>query len=117
MGVADARIAINCNQNNSISIIYVIGSNKEEEKSFDQSNSIISVGRSKDCTLKIPSTSLSRKQFLLVFKNQNWFIRDGDGSKPSTNGTWLLIKNETELMPEVFIRISEITLKVSHVNP
>lgn len=42
---------------------------------------------------------VSRKQCILIFEENNWYINDGDGENKSSNGTWFY--------PEKFFNIYE----------
>ncbi len=42
----------------------------------------------KDCDIVFDSDALSRYQCSLYMGKLGWVIVDGDGTKPSKNGTW-----------------------------
>ncbi len=52
------------------------------------------IGRTDKCQVKFTDASLSRHQCKIDFIDEKWFIRDSDGSKQSTNGTWLYADEE-----------------------
>lgn len=49
----------------------------------------ILIGRSKECKIYFPTGQLSRVQCRIDFIDDKWILKDGTGTKPSTNGTWL----------------------------
>jgi len=107
IGINNVRIAFNIMADKTIKLIWKIGEEKEDEKSFDVSSSPILVGRSEKSSVFIKSNALSRTHFSIAFTENEWFIRDGNGSKPSTNGSWLLINTETELENSMIFKASE----------
>jgi hypothetical protein len=48
------------------------------------------------CDIRFEDNQLSRLQCTIAFENSSWRLRDGDGAKLSTNGTWLFVD---ELFP------------------
>lgn len=55
------------------------------------------IGRTEKCHVRFKDTSLSRLQCRIDYIDDKWFIRDGDGEKGSTNGTWLFAEEELKL--------------------
>jgi len=55
---------------------------------FGKEEGIITIGRMSGCHIKFEDYSLSRKQCIIVWDKDCWMLNDGDGQKPSTNGTW-----------------------------
>lgn len=55
--------------------------------------------------------SISRLQCTFEYKGNEWILFDGDGSKPSTNGTWLLIAEEREIRNNMIVRVAETNIK------
>lgn len=43
------------------------------------------------CNIKFDDNQLSRLQCTIENIDGNWQLRDGDGRKQSTNGTWLFV--------------------------
>lgn len=61
------------------------------------------IGRSKDCSIcfKEPGGSLSRIQCRIDYIDDKWILRDGDGKKQSTNGTWIFAGEEERIPNDV----------------
>ena len=57
----------------------------------------LQIGRTDKCKVRFNDTSLSRHQCVIDYIDDKWLIRDGDGAKASTNGTWLFAEEELKL--------------------
>ena len=55
------------------------------------------IGRTDKCLIRFDDTSLSRHQCRIDYIDDKWMIKDGDGNKPSTNGTWLYAEEEIKI--------------------
>ena len=56
------------------------------------------IGRSDKCDIYIKDRMLSRVHCILVYIDNNWYIKDGNESKnESTNGTWIFANEEIEI--------------------
>jgi len=51
----------------------------------------ILIGRMPSCSIKFDDNQLSRLQCTIECVDGNWILKDGDGMKSSTNGTWLFV--------------------------
>lgn len=38
--------------------------------------------------LLLEDNDVSRKQCMIIYEDNNWYIVDGDGTNPSSNATW-----------------------------
>ena len=47
---------------------------------------------------------------------KNWIIYDGDGSKPSTNGTWIYIENSCEIYNGMIFKAAQTMFKVKFLE-
>jgi len=111
LAVGDVRVSFMILKNSSIQIECAQNGKLEVRKIFDKKNSPIYVGRSDKCNMMFKANSFSRFQFTLIYEKDNWIIFDGDSKKPSTNGTWSMLKDETEIKNNMVIKVSEISLK------
>ena len=59
----------------------------------------------------IEDNHLSKVQLLLTFKKGNWILIDGDGKRPSTNGTWLYISQETAITDKMQFKYGQTLLQ------
>ena len=80
----------------------LFGENEKRKISFDSNDKkIIRIGRLKndETDFIFPDEDVSRKQCVLTYDDNNWYINDGDGENPSSNGTWFF--------PEKYFTITE----------
>lgn len=65
-------------------------------------------------TIRLDDSSLSRCQCSLVHsENLGWSVQDGDGSKGSTNGTWLYAEFPCDLKDGTIFKAGETLFKVT----
>ena len=80
----------------------LFGENEPRKISFiSEVNKIIRIGRlqNNETDVVFADEDVSRKQCILTYEDNNWYINDGDGENKSSNGTWFY--------PEKFFNISE----------
>ena len=76
-----------------------------------------SIGRSVKCKLRFPESSLSRVQCEVRFVDGAWVIVDGDGEKPSKNGTWIFAEQEVPLADGSLIKAGSCLFRISFASP
>ena len=76
-----------------INLQQLMSSNRE----FSSDQAPILIGRTDKCQVRFNDTSLSRHQCQIDFIDDKWLIKDGDGTKNSTNGTWLFADEELKI--------------------
>ena len=87
-------------QINEDDLILKIYSNDQEYEPIiiQGTDRVYQVGRSDKCDVYIKDRMLSRVHCILVFIDNNWYIKDGNENKnESTNGTWMFANEETEI--------------------
>ena len=80
----------------------LFGENEPRKISFiSEIKNIIRIGRlqNNETDVVFADEDVSRKQCILTYEDNNWYINDGDGENKSSNGTWFY--------PERFFNISE----------
>ena len=80
----------------------LFGENERRKMSFDsRDKKIIRIGRLKndETDFTFSDEDVSRKQCILTYEDNNWYINDGDGENQSSNGTWFF--------PEKYFTITE----------
>ena len=85
-----------------LSLEVLFGENEPRNISFDSRvNNIIRIGRlqNNETDVVFADEDVSRKQCVLFYEENNWYINDGDGENKSSNGTWFY--------PERFFNINE----------
>ncbi len=90
-------------------------------RTFKTTESPITIGRQEGSTIYFPTGTLSRHQCRLVprtrsgriqYESPNWVLCDGDGTKPSTNGTWLFVDNYCELEDGTVFKAAQTMFRV-----
>ena len=85
-----------------LTIEVLFGEENRRRITFDsRKNQIIRIGRikNKETDFAFEDGDVSRKQCMIIFEDNNWYIIDGNGENPSSNGTWFY--------PEKFFNISD----------
>ena len=68
-----------------------------------------------DCSIRFEDTSLSRYHCMMVYEDC-WVLKDGDGEKLSTNGTWLFIESFFEIFDGMTFKVGETLFKAQLSN-
>ena len=109
---------VNSSENhvNNIIKIKIFSGIKEENIKFDYTfNSLekqnIIIGRNFNCDIKIDDDLLSRINSTLIYKENEWFLYDGNYIKnpdsKSTNGTWIYLIEETEIYDNMIFKSNQ----------
>ena len=96
-------------------------SEKNSEISFDNKEyKSFTIGRSNQCNYIYDEDSVSKIQCTFIFENDNWYIYDGlyspNEKKISTNGLWLLTKNNICLNNNMILKTGDMKIIVSEDN-
>ena len=80
-------------------LLKIYSNNQEYDPiAIQNSDRVYQVGRSDKCDIYIKDRMLSRIHCLLIFIDNNWYIKDGnENNNESTNGTWMFANEETEI--------------------
>lgn len=73
------------------------------------------IGRASSSDIPILCATISREQCRIIFKNNSWYILDGQENRESLNGTWRQF-DSCSLNHNDEIRVSEYYLKVILIN-
>jgi len=119
-GDSHARVMIEAQNSASTLVLqFYEGPMAEQEISFRSTQQPISIGRTKDCSLPIDDSKLSINHCFLTYNPQtSWSIRDGDGIKPSANGSWyrlnrLYVEQDWPIVHGAIIRAGSTVFKVA----
>jgi pSer/pThr/pTyr-binding forkhead associated (FHA) protein len=80
----------------------LFGEEQRRKVTFDSKNKkIVRIGRLKndETDFSFTDEDVSRKQCMIIFEENNWYIVDGNGIQNSSNGTWFY--------PEKYFNINE----------
>ena len=59
---------------------------------------------------------VSRKQCILTFEDNNWYISDGDGENESANGTWFYPEKYFTITDGMIIRMGTTSFECKLIN-
>ena len=91
-----------------ITVEVIFGEDQRRRISFDSRNKQkIIIGRIKndETDFVFEDDDVSRKQCMIIFEDNNWYLLDGDGEKPSSNGTWFYPEKYFTISNGLIIRI------------
>ena len=86
----------------------LFGENEQRKISFDSRvNKLIRIGRlqNNETDVVFVDEDVSRKQCILIYEDNNWYINDGDGENPSSNGTWFYPEKYFNITDNLVIRM------------
>lgn len=82
----------------NIAIRFLDGPKIDQTFTFSAEDSPVLIGRMVDCRIRFDDNSLSRYQCCVRYDQADgWMLSDGNGSKNSTNGTWLFVDDYFEI--------------------
>lgn len=86
----------------------IFGEEQRRKITFDsRKKQTIRIGRIKneETDFVLEDDDISRKQCMIIYEDNNWYIVDGDGEKPSSNGTWFYPEKYYNITDGLVIRI------------
>ena len=92
------------------------GSRAGETFKFGAQSVPITVGRAEKNSIAFPGSSLSRVQCQIDYFDDKWIIRDGDGAKKSTNGTWLYAEEEQRIESGMVLKAGQSLFRLDFVE-
>jgi len=90
----------------TIEVLY--GEDQRRKITFDsRKKQKIRIGRIKneETDFAFEDDDVSRKQCMIIFEDNNWYIVDGNGINPSSNGTWFYPEKYFNITDGLIIRI------------
>ena len=68
---------------------------------------LIRIGRlrNEETDVTFLDEDVSRKQCILIYEENNWYINDGDGENKSSNGTWFYPEKFFTIFENMIIRM------------
>lgn len=82
-----------------------------------KSNEKILIGRMPSCNIKFDDNQLSRLQCTIEYIDGNWILKDGDGSKSSTNGTWLFVDELFKIYDGMVFKAGQTLFRTRKLKP
>ncbi len=95
----------------------LFGEEKKRKITFDsRKNSATRTGRPKsdEIEFEFEDEDVSRKQCMIIFEDNNWYIVDGDGENHSSNGTWFFPEKYFNINDGLIIRIGTTLFECQH---
>ena len=100
----------------TIEVIY--GEKQRRKMTFDsRKKQIIRIGRIKneETDFVCEDNDVSRRQCMIIFEDNNWFIVDGNGKTPSSNGTWFYPEKYFNIDNNIQIRIGTTLFECQYI--
>ena len=97
----------------------LFGENEKRKISFDsREKNCIRIGRLKnnETDFSFADEDVSRKQCLLTFEENNWYINDGDGQNESSNGTWFYPEKYFTITEGMIIRMGTTSFECKFIQ-
>ena len=69
------------------------------------------------CSIKFDDNQLSRLQCTIEYVDGNWVLKDGDGTKQSTNGTWLFVDELFQIYDGMVFKAGQTLFRTSKLKP
>lgn len=114
--IGDIIFKTEINDNNQIHIILHLNLGKKTLIFNSNQKKIITFGRDNLSTVKLNGNMISKIHCTIEFKNNNWIIYDGNGKKPSTNGTWMFCNEKFELRDEInYAKIGKSIIQIKKI--
>ena len=97
----------------------LFGEKEKRKKTFDsRKKQIIRIGRIKndEIDFNFNDEDVSRKQCMIIFEENNWYIVDGNGIQPSSNGTWLYPEKYYNINEGLIIRMGTTLFECNYLQ-
>ena len=97
----------------------LFGENERRKVSFDSKDKkIIRIGRLKnnETDFSFTDEDVSRKQCMLSYDDNNWYINDGDGENQSSNGTWFYPEKYFTITNGLIIRMGSTSFECRFIQ-
>ena len=102
-----------------LTIEVLFGEEKRRKITFDsRKNQIIRIGRIKneETDFVFEDEDVSRKQCMIIFEENNWYIVDGNGKNPSSNGTWFFPEKYLNILEGLIVRMGTTLFECKYVQ-
>ena len=102
-----------------LSIEVLFGEEKRRKISFDsRKKQMIRIGRIKndETDFVFEDEDVYRKQCMIIFEDNNWYIVDGNGINPSSNGTWLYPEKHFNISEGLIIRMGTTLFECKYIQ-
>ena len=111
------------NSNNVIASLLtmevIFGEDQRRRITFDsRKKREIKIGRIKneETDFAFEDNDVSRKQCMIIYEDNSWYIVDGDGINPSSNGTWFYPEKYFNIINGLIIRIGTTLFECKYLE-
>ena len=101
---------------NQITLHFVDGPRGGQTHQFSLPSVPITLGRAEKNSIAFPGTSLSRVQCQIDYLDGKWIIRDGNGEKRSTNGTWIYAEDEQRIESGMVVKAGQSLFRLQFLE-
>ena len=102
-----------------LTIEVLFGEEKRRKITFDsRKDQVIRIGRIKneETDIVFEDDDVSRKQCMIVFEENNWYIVDGNGINPSSNGTWFYPEKYFDITDGLIVRMGTTLFECKYIQ-
>ena len=102
-----------------LTVEVIFGEEQRRKMTFDsRKKQKIRIGRIKneETDFAFEDDDVSRKQCMIIFEDNNWYIVDGNGENPSSNGTWFYPEKFFNINDGLIIRIGTTLFERQHIE-
>jgi len=94
---------------------FMDGTNEGLEKIIEPEQTC-TFGRLSTCTVVFDEYGVSRIQCKIFCEDGQWYLKDGDGFKKSTNGTWILLQDKKIMFNKMIFKVCNTVFKTHMVD-
>ena len=102
-----------------LTVEVIFGEEQRRKMTFDsRKKQKIRIGRIKneETDFAFEDDDVSRKQCMIIFEDNNWYIVDGNGENPSSNGTWFYPEKFFNINDGLIISIGTTLFECQHIE-
>ena len=102
-----------------LTIEVIFGEDQRRKITFDsRKKQKIRIGRIKneETDFAFEDDDVSRKQCMIIFEDNNWYIVDGNGINPSSNGTWFYPEKYFTITEGMIIRMGTTSFECKFIE-
>ena len=103
-------------QQDKIQLKFIDGPKLDQVFTYSAGEKIM-IGRMPTCSIKFDDNQLSRLQCTIENIDGNWVLRDGDGTKSSTNGTWLFVDELFKIYDGMVFKAGQTLFRTRKLRP
>lgn len=99
-----------------ITLKFIDGPKLDQSYTFTAKEKV-TIGRLPHCNVLFDDNQLSRQQCVIEYIEDQWVLKDGDGDKHSTNGTWLFVDELFKVYDGMVFKAGQTLFKTKMLTP